>query len=481
MPKPWKAPRILDVIWLPAIIAVGSCIRFAHLGQKSYSWLELCTVRICGLPFSSFCALLWQFEANMSFYYLLVRLWINFGDGEAWLRLLSVIFAIASIPAIYAIGTRVSGRSTGLAAALLLSMNAAHVAYAQEARSYALLMLLCLLSLLFFLRMVQFGAGNAFAYVLVSTLAVYAQFFAIFFLFAQWTSIYWRRRDGLPWKKFLWPILLTAIFIAPALSYMVFRHSGQLTWVRPTQLKDLSGSIYFLAADSGKFHKALAILYLACFAMAVRRVFLHLRIEPDLARNWGTIVMIHCAVLPIVVTFSLSFWKPMFEMRYLLICLPPLVLLVAQGLVEVRPAWLRVGVYALIVGLSAGSLRWYYAQPNDGWRPLTAYLLQHVQATDVIVICPPIAEWPVQYYSAKTASANAQRLTYLSADMLLEDAESHRSVGKPLSHASFWMVDWNNSPDANRIQREVANEYKRLDQQQFPRGLTLAHYANGGE
>jgi mannosyltransferase len=471
----------LNIATLSAIVVIGGCLRVAHLGQKSYSWLELCTVRICGLPFSSFCALLWQFEANMSFYYLLVRLWIKFGDGEAWLRLLSVIFAIASIPVIYAIGKRVSGNSTGLAAALILSVNAAHVAYAQEARSYALLMLLCLLSLLFFLRMAEFGASNAFAYALVSALAVYAQFFAVFFLFAQWTSTYWLRRDVLSWKKFLSPILLTAIFIAPALSYMIFRHSGQLTWVRPTQLKDLSGSIYFLAADSGRFHKALAILYLLCFATAVRHVFLRWQLKPSSVQNWGTIVVIHCAVLPIVVTFSLSFWKPMFEMRYLLMCLPPLVVLVAQGLMEVRPAWLRLGVYALIVGLSAGSLSWYYAQPNDGWRPLTAYLVQHAQARDVIVICPPIADWPIQYYSAKTASPNGQRLTYVSPDTLLKDVQSHQLSGKPLSNVSFWMVDWGDSPDADNIQREILNEYTRLDQQQFPRSLTLTHYANSGE
>jgi mannosyltransferase len=481
MTKPWKVSKTLNLVSLSAIIAIGGCLRVAHLGEKSYSWLELCTVRICRLPFSSFWALLWQFEANMSFYYLLVRVWINFGDGEAWMRLLSAIFAIASIPVIYAVGKQVSGQSTGLAAALLLSINAAHVAYAQEARSYALLILLCLLSLLFFLRIPEYGAGNSFAYVLVSTLAIYAQFFAVFFLFAQWTSICWLRRAGLPWKKLLWPILLTAIFITPALSYMLIRRSGQLAWVLPTQPSDLSRLMYFLVADGGRFHKALAILYLVCFATALRRLFLRSQIEPGLLQNWGTVVMVHCAMLPVVVTFSLSFWVPMFELRYLLICLPPLILLVAEGLVELRPAWVRSGVCALIIVLSAGSLRWYYAQPNDGWRSLTAYLLEHTQARDVIVICPPIAEWPVQYYSEKSVAASAQRLTYLSPDVLLKDVQSHQSLGKPLSNASFWMVDWGNSPDATKIQQQVANEYQSLEQQRFPGKLTVIHYANGGE
>jgi hypothetical protein len=259
---------------------------------------------------------------------------------------------------------------------------------------------------------------------------------------------------------------------------MVISRSGQLAWVPPIQLNDLSRLIYFLVADGGRFHKALAVLYLLCFAIAVRRVFFR---EPASPQNWRTVVMLHCAVLPVIVTFALSLWEPMFELRYLLICLPPLVLLVAQGLVELRPFAVRLGVYVLIVGLSAGSLRWYYAQPNDAWRSLTTYLLRHTQAGDAIVICPPVAEWPVQYYSEKSASANAQRRTYLSPDMLLQDVQSHRSLGKPLSNASFWMVDWDNSPEASEIQREVANDYKRLDQQQFSGKLILGHYANGLE
>src|SRR6185312_840387 len=134
---------------------------------------------------------LWQFEANMSLYYVLVRWWIRFGNNETWLRSLSVVTAVASIVLIYVVGNLLPGRNTGLFAAFLLSINVAHIAYAQEARSYSLLMLLCLLSLFFFLRLDRGGTANALGYVVASVLAVYAHFFAVFFLFAQWSSLIW--------------------------------------------------------------------------------------------------------------------------------------------------------------------------------------------------------------------------------------------------------------------------------------------------
>lgn len=473
-----KAPEIRNAVVLSAIIVLGTCLRVLYLGQKSYWWDEVATIKICSLPFSSFRTWLWQFEANMSFYYLLVRPWIHFGHGEAWVRSFSAVAAVASIPLIYAVGVFFSGKSTGLVAALLLSINAAHVAYAQEARSYALLMLLCLLSLVFFLRMRDAGNGNALAYVLVSGLAVYTHFFAIFFLFAQWISILWLRSDSLQWKKFLLPISLTTIFIAPALFYMLFRRSGQLASVPPAHLKDLSGLIYFLVADRGRFHKALALLYLLCFGVAVRRVFPLWRSNSGSSKNWGTVVMISCAVLPVIVTFVLSFWVPMFAARYLLICLPPLILLAAQGLVEIRPAWLATGVCVIIIALSAGSLRWYYAHPKDDWRSLTAYFLQHAQSGDIVVGCPPGAEWPVQHYVSTRPSAAMPELSYLTPDLLLGDVQNHRSEGKPLPSTRFWMVEWDKSPDATRIPLAVAPEYKCTDEQHFALALTLALCAN---
>ena len=215
----------------------------------------------------------------MSFYYLLVRWWIQFGNGEAWLRSLSVVTAVLSIPVIYAVGTVLSRKNTGLIAAFLLSINVAHIAYAQEARSYSLLVLLCLLSLFFFLRIDRAGNANAIGYVLASALAVYAHFFAVFFLFAQWTSLLWLPNKRLYWKRFFLPVSATAVLILPALYYMAFRRSSQLAFIPPLKLHELAQVIYILTADAGKFRKAIALLYLLCCGVALRSLYLRWRSE----------------------------------------------------------------------------------------------------------------------------------------------------------------------------------------------------------
>jgi uncharacterized membrane protein len=472
-----KFSGTVTALLLVGITAAAAWLRFFQIGHKSYWWDEIATVEICRSPLSQFWPWLWRSEANMSFYYLLVRFWIRHGDSEAWMRGFSAILAVLSIPVIYIVGTRLAGRRTGLLAALLLAINATHIAYAQEARSYALLMLLCLLSMLFFLCIRNSGPLVAIAYVAVSTLAVYVHFFAVFFLVAQWVSILWLHKDDKRWKKFLLPTLVTGVLVAPALFYMLFRRSGQLALLPPTEFKDLIRMIYFLVADSGRFHKALALLYLLCFGIAVRWLFYAWRLDPRSDRNWEITVVLSCAVMPVLIVFPLSFWVTMFYPRYMLICLMWLILLAALGLAELRPTWVQFGITFFIVVLSAGSLRWYYENPKDDWRSLTAYLLQNAESGDVIV-GPVGAEWPMQYYGRRNASLLKPGVSYITPQMLKTALEDHRSTGKALPGPRVWMVDWSTSREAQDFPQKVSPEYRRIQARRFPRSLLLDLYTN---
>jgi uncharacterized membrane protein len=63
------------------------------------------------------------------------------GDTAYYVRLLSVLFGVATIPVIYLIGKRLSSPVVGLAAAVLLAFSPFHIRFAQEARMYTLLTL----------------------------------------------------------------------------------------------------------------------------------------------------------------------------------------------------------------------------------------------------------------------------------------------------------------------------------------------------
>ncbi|HEX6503582.1 MAG TPA: glycosyltransferase family 39 protein [Terriglobales bacterium] len=349
------------------------------------------------------------------------------------------ISGVACIPLLYVVGTRIESQRAGIASALLFAINVTAIAYSQEARSYSLLLLLCLVSLLCFFRIRTGSTSAILIYALVSALAVYAHFFAIFFLLAQWLSVLSQPASGireLPWRKYLAAIFLTTCLISPALYYMAFRRTGQLAYITRPHLHDLAQLLYFLTADGGRFRKPIALLYLFCCGAGVRRLILRLRTRDSSPQNTGQILIIFCAVLPIVLTFLISFWVPIFFPRYLLICLPPVVLLAGSGLAGF-PSWARSGLVLVMIGLSAGCVIWYYGHPNDDWRSLAAYVLKYAEPGDIIVGCPPGAEWPVQYYSAAMNSGKPPQFSYLTAPRLLQKLHSANN-----SALRFWVVAW---------------------------------------
>src|SRR5687767_9124922 len=130
--RPGKIHAWAPAVALASIAVLALGLRLHLLGWKSFWPGEGVSGASGPLPWSDFFKLLWRREANMSFYYLLLRGWTGLGDSEFVIRSLSVVFAIATLLVVYALGRRMFGTQTGLLAALLLATNAFHLRYSQE-------------------------------------------------------------------------------------------------------------------------------------------------------------------------------------------------------------------------------------------------------------------------------------------------------------------------------------------------------------
>ena len=122
--------------WLPiAMILLLACGLYLYqLGDKSL-WLdELISVEDVktgeGLP---------PHNLVRPLYFLFLTPWLKLGGtGDAWLRGLSVIFAIGSVYFLYHLGWHLVGKTEGLLAALLLALSPLFIRHAQEVRMYTL-------------------------------------------------------------------------------------------------------------------------------------------------------------------------------------------------------------------------------------------------------------------------------------------------------------------------------------------------------
>lgn len=177
------------VFWIVVGLTVlGAVLRFATLGVQSYHHDEVVTAgRVLGHDFFKTMDVVGYSESAPPLYYALAWFWTQLtGTGEVGLRSLSALAGVATIPVVFFVGAELRGRRAGLFAAALVAVNPMMLWYSQEARAYALLVLLCALSLLFCVRAVRNGQRRDFVlWGLFSGLALATHYFAVFPILAE--------------------------------------------------------------------------------------------------------------------------------------------------------------------------------------------------------------------------------------------------------------------------------------------------------
>jgi mannosyltransferase len=168
---------------LAFLVALGAAMRFASLGEQSFHHDEVITAaRVIPGSFTDMLGAVRHSESNPPLYYVLAWGWAKpFGTSEFGLRSLSAVFGLATVPIAYCIGAELSSRRAGLIAAALVAVNPMLIWYSQEARSYAVLVFFCAVSLLFFARALRTRDRTDLSlWALASALALCSHYFAFF-------------------------------------------------------------------------------------------------------------------------------------------------------------------------------------------------------------------------------------------------------------------------------------------------------------
>src|SRR4051812_1060010 len=180
---------------LIGLTLAGAALRFATLDLQSFWYDESVTVGLVQHDLWGVLDRIPGSESTPPLYYVLAWLWTRvFGSGEVGIRSLSALLGTVAIPVFY-IAARELTRSerAGIAVAALAAFNPLLVWYSQEARTYALLMLLGALSLYFFARLLK-GVETRFLvwWAVTSALAFTAHYFAGFLVVPEAAWLLWR-------------------------------------------------------------------------------------------------------------------------------------------------------------------------------------------------------------------------------------------------------------------------------------------------
>ncbi len=322
-------------------------------------------------------------------------------------RLFSALVSLPSLSLIYLIGRRLGSEMAGLCAALIGALAPVYLWYGQEARPYALLITLSLISVYALLRLVAPDGSKAkqvtwgTAYILSTGAMVYTHYSGLFLLGFQGLfllAVVIRQR-----RSWLVPLLAGAgVLVVPMIPFIVHRmgtgaEKDYFFVPLRTILWDLANGFSLglsVRAEQVWWLDGLFLLIALVGLVALARS----------GRCGWTLWIIGYLAVPILTLYVASYVKPMYMgVRHLLIISPAYYLALGLGLAALarwrRPA-LLAGLAIIVVGTgySTGN---YFTDPaylKDDHRGLAKYLEEHVRPGDVVVVDGAVRAYVLDFY-----------------------------------------------------------------------------------
>jgi mannosyltransferase len=464
--------------WLLGFITfVGAALRLHSLAARSLWIDEAASVSFASLAWKPFIKTLWGYQGNMALYYFVLHGWIHLGDSEFAVRSLSVLFGVLTIPAVYLLAARLFDRPTGLIGAALLAVHSFHIHWSQETRAYSFLILLLVLTTYVLIVALESKSnlGYWLTFSVLAALCIYAHIFALLVLTAHALAIVFPKPFRVQLPTVVASAAVFAFLCEPMAAFVVLQHSDQLAWMTPPTIGAVWQFLVLLTSQGGAL---LVVIYLGVCAMAFLQPA---GMKRSTKESWGLRLMLLWLLSLPLLTLAVSLIKPFFYPRYMVICVPALVILAARGLVNLydMPAvrrWAAAVVFVLLIGLSGwGTYQYFVNFPTEtsDWRSAVRYILQRERPGDGAVFFLPNV-YCYRYYTHRAEESQHQAIAVpdiLYPPLPWEPVTRAEIQQVTSGHERVWLIlhiDSINPQASATIQSTLGETYQMVDKHEFP-------------
>jgi mannosyltransferase len=386
-------------------MCVGTLAGFVTVGRGSFSLDETVSTTLADTSWHRFTEVVTHREPNMVLYDLLLRVWIHLGHGEAVVRILSVLAVLGALAVTMIVARRLFGSRVGLICGLLLAVDPLLVQFAQDARGYALSLLLVTASSAMFVRGIRTpsGWGVWAAYVCVSALAAYANLWAALVPLGHAASVAFLPRRSAPWRRLVPAGAAFVVLLVPLVAWVRATQSAGVNWAAGSTAGKLftrvRGALPHPVIDVG------VVLGVVLVVWITARVT-HRADAAALLDRWPLMFALCWLLVPVIAVVMLSLaYKPLVVLRYLVVCVPPLAMVAAYGVSRLRRRAVVVTVAALVALSGIGvAIRDAQGPPQD-WRGAVAAVASGARPGDGVVIFASYTRIPFEWYLADHPAA----------------------------------------------------------------------------
>ncbi|UOO94769.1 glycosyltransferase family 39 protein [Halococcus dombrowskii] len=416
-----------------AIVLLGAVLRVFHLGHHDL-WLDEALsyhfVTSRTLPELLFSVPL--VDPHPPLYYAILDIWTGIaGTSEIALRFPSAVFGTAAVGAFYILVKGVFNKTVGSIAALLMAVSPFYIRYSQEARNYALGVLLVILSTLFLHRAIKHKTRQDYSgYVITAVLLGYTHVWGLFVLAAHAIYVFSAlaffhpKRRTVSWRPWLVEYVAIGLLLSPWVSVLIWR---TLFSVSDTALGSIAppsvAMLLLMPAEwmtGDKFHHALGLLVPAAiiaggawFGHAAVRLYgdhveywlgnvLPLRERSEDTFDSSGLLFAALLIVPIAIGITISYLvRPIYYTRSTIFAAVGFYAFLAKGTNMARE--LRGGqvvAIVLVLGLVLPLPGYYNEDSVEPWGEVTDPIQQRSDGDDLILITDQYMQVPFEYYAA---------------------------------------------------------------------------------
>lgn len=280
-------------------------------------------------------------------YYLILHFFLKLqGPIEVTARLISVIFGVLLVPAVYYVGMRLFDKRTALVASFLCAISIAGITYSQEARMYAMVAFIAVIEIYAFYRAITENRRIYWAiFSLSAILIIYTHYYGLILtmsLVAYGLAVL--LRESVQKKSFrisgamiYFAISLALIFLVflPQMVVMIHQSTSSManSEVHPNNLLFFPKIYYFLSVGGIENPTTYLTVILAVIFMTLAAAGVYISIAIyDRKHNAVLLFLITVLALSSIAGFVMTYKVRFCGYRYFLFLLGPYLLMVAYGI-----------------------------------------------------------------------------------------------------------------------------------------------------
>lgn len=398
---------VLSPYFLIPLIVIACCVSLWSLFSQSIRLDEAQSIWVSSKSMQTVMSITAS-DVHVPLYGTLLHFWMQiFGNSIIAARTLSMLFFLLTLPVMYQFVKEASNKQIALLTLTLFTLSPFIMWYTSEARMYTLFTLITSLNHLFFLRMIKSEASTGkLGYFATLVLGFYTHYFFIFLVATQGiytlAQFFLKQREHKSQqfvKKTLAVIFAAFLFFLPWVGLLLATGTAANTQPLippPTSFNIIQTFVNFIFGFQTQGIQAILVSLWPLSVMTLFFIFTKRQRTP--ISGIGYIVL--ASFLPIVLVFIVSFFRPIFLSRYLIVVTPTLFLLLAWAMTQyskkISNTVITVVLFAML-GLMFYQTTSAATPVRENYQGATDYLEKNATPRDIIAVTAPFTVYPIEY------------------------------------------------------------------------------------